>query len=87
MQKIYAPKKEDWKAILQRPTLAVDDIETTVNGIFQEINEAGDSAVKKFTKLFDKVVLNKVQVTSFEIEEATAKVSDCLLYTSPSPRD
>jgi len=43
MNKIYSPKKEDWKSVLERPTQTVSDIETTVNTIFNEVQKDGDA--------------------------------------------
>ena len=78
MNKIYNPKKEDWKAILKRPTQSVADIEDTVNGIFKEVAEGGDVVVNTYTKEFDKVSINSLLVLNEEIQEAKILVSDDL---------
>lgn len=70
MNKIYNPKKEDWKNVLKRPTQTVSDIEATVNTIFKEVSQEGDVVLKKYTTQFDKVVLKEFLVSSEEIEEA-----------------
>jgi histidinol dehydrogenase len=76
MNKIYNPKKETWQSILKRPTANFSDIEETVKGIFKEIQIKGDSAVVKYTSLFDGVSLENIEVTSEEINEAIKMVSD-----------
>ncbi len=78
MNKIYNPKKEDWKAILKRPTQSVADIEDTVNGIFKEVAKGGDVVVNAYTKEFDKVSINNLLVLNEEIQEAKILVSDDL---------
>ena len=75
MKTIRYPKKEDWKSILQRPTQTVDDIESTVNQIFGDVQRNGDKAIEKYTSMFDGVDLKSFQVTQEEIQEASNAVS------------
>lgn len=76
MKKIYNPAREEWPGILQRPTQTVEDIEATVSEIFSEIRAKGDTAVQKYTQLFDGVSFEELKVTAKEIEEATANVPE-----------
>ena len=76
MNKIYNPKKADWKDVLKRPTQTVADIEGLVNSIFEEVKTSGDSILKKYTQQFDKVALENMLVSEVEIEEAKTLVSD-----------
>ena len=76
MNKIYNPIKETWQSILKRPTANFSDIEETVKGIFKEIQTKGDSAVAKYTSLFDGISLENIEVSSGEINEAIKMVSD-----------
>lgn len=78
MQKIYNPRREDWKSVLQRPTQSVADIEDTVNTIFKEVKDNGDVTLKKYTEQFDKVFLNDLRVSAQEIEIAQRRVFDDL---------
>lgn len=75
MNKIYNPKKTDWKDVLKRPTQTVADIEDTVNTIFSEVEREGDSAVQKYTEKFDGVKLENRLVVEPEISEAANLVS------------
>ena len=70
------PKKEDWQSLLQRPTKTVNDIETTVNQIFDDVQKNGDTAVNKYTQLFDGVTLDTNLVSEEEIKAANNLVSD-----------
>jgi histidinol dehydrogenase len=76
MKIIINPSKKDWTKILQRPTKTVDDIENTVNQIFDDVQRNGDSAVHKYTALFDGVSLEDNSVSEEEIQEAIALVSE-----------
>ena len=75
MNKIINPSREDWAEILKRPTQTVADIEQTVNQIFDEIRTKGNSAVAKYTDLFDGIKLDNLLVTSQEIKDAKKEIS------------
>jgi histidinol dehydrogenase len=72
------PKKEDWSVLLQRPTQSVEDIEKTVNQIFQDVQLNGDFAVSKYTSKFDGVKLDEFIVSEEEIKEASKHISNPL---------
>jgi histidinol dehydrogenase len=74
MNKIYNPKREDWKDVLKRPTQSVDAIEDTVIAIFKEVKADGDSVLKKYTEKFDGAGLEDLKVTKAEIEAAKKQV-------------
>jgi histidinol dehydrogenase len=75
MKTIIYPSKKDWTQILERPTKTVDDIEKTVNQIFEDIHRNGNAAVQKYTDLFDGVSLENNIVSVEEIDEAITEVS------------
>ncbi|MFC4636162.1 histidinol dehydrogenase [Dokdonia ponticola] len=72
MNIIYNPAPSDWQEILMRPTQTVEDIEATVTDIFKEVKSKGDTAVAKYTAIFDGITLNTTVVSAQEIEAATA---------------
>ena len=76
MKTITNPQRKDWNTILQRPTKTVDDIEKTVNQIFDDVKLNGDIAIKKYTQKFDGVSLENTIVSEQEIQEAITLVSD-----------
>ena len=76
MNKIYNPNKESWSEILKRPTQTLDDIESTVYAVFNDVKGNWDAAISKYTTQFDKVQLDSLLVTKDEIEEAESLVSD-----------
>lgn len=75
MKKIYNPIKADWKDVLKRPTQTVADIEDTVNNIFYDVKQEGDSAIFRYTEKFDAVQLENILVSEAEISEAKEMVS------------
>ena len=75
MKVIKYPKKEDWSEILKRPTQTVNDIEATVNQIFEDVQRNGDAAISKYTSMFDGVKLDSTIVSNEEIQIANNAVS------------
>lgn len=78
MKVIKYPKKEDWSEILKRPTQTINDIEATVNQIFEDVQRNGDAAISKYTSMFDGVKLDSTIVSNKEIQIASNAVSDDL---------
>lgn len=75
MKIITNPDKLSWVTLLQRPTQSVDDIEQTVNQIFEEVKKKGDVAIAKYTSLFDGVELKSFDVSEKELTNAIKTVS------------
>ncbi|AEH02272.1 histidinol dehydrogenase [Lacinutrix sp. 5H-3-7-4] len=78
MRTISNPKQSTWLDILKRPTQTVNDIETTVTQIFEDVQRNGDQAVAKYTQLFDGVELTSNIVSTEEVELASSKISENL---------
>lgn len=78
MKTIINPDTNTWKSILKRPTQNVQDIEDTVNQIFQDVQKNGDIAVSKYTSVFDGVELETLQVSSEEINDAIVAIPEAL---------
>jgi len=78
MQVIKYPSREEWKTLLTRPvydsTLLFDSVQKVLN----EVRNKGDEAIKKYTKQFDNVTLESLEVTKDEIAEAEKLVSNNL---------
>jgi histidinol dehydrogenase len=75
MRKIYNPTKETWSTLLKRPTVAIEDIEMTVNEIFKEVKIKGDLALTKYTSLFDGIQLDSLTVSDADIKTSEKSVS------------
>ncbi|RFN58286.1 histidinol dehydrogenase [Marixanthomonas ophiurae] len=75
MEKVLNPDKSTWETLLKRPTQTVADIEKIVNEIFSEVKTKGDSAVLKYTQLFDGITPDTILVSGEEINQAVKSVS------------
>jgi histidinol dehydrogenase len=75
MKIIINPQQKDWKQILKRPALDNSSLEAKVADILRSVKSDGDDAVKKFTKQFDGVEVDQLQITETEISEAIAQIS------------
>lgn len=73
--KLIELNTKNWKSLLERPTKSVEDIENTVNEIFKDVAVNGDSAITRYTTIFDGVTLENTIVTQEEIDTATSMVS------------
>src|SRR5213595_2209219 len=75
MKTIRYPKKENWRGLLERPTLDTKFLERTTAKILADVQEHGDEALKFCARHFDKVELDEFLVTPEEFDEAEAYVS------------
>ena len=78
MQIIKNPKREDWSRVLLRPNKDVAELTSNVKDILKRVRIGGDTAVKEYELLFDKVSLDALQVTESEIEEAESHIGEDL---------
>ena len=76
MNKIYNPKQATWSTILKRPTKTIDDIELTVKEIFKEVQKKGDTAIAKYTSIFDGIFIENLEVSQAEISQASTSISN-----------
>ncbi|RAR46917.1 histidinol dehydrogenase [Flavobacterium lacus] len=75
MKKYKNPPQSQWSTLTQRPTQSFAEIEETVKAIFKEIQTKGDTAVAKYTSLFDGIKLDNFLVSENEIKEAEKQVA------------
>lgn len=69
------PTKEAWSELLLRPTLQTATLQQVVGDILKAVRTEGDAAVKRYEEQFDKVLLDSLQVTAQEMEEADKAVA------------
>ncbi len=75
MQLIKYPVREEWQQILKRPVFDTTTLFATVQEILEDVRKRGDKALKEITLHFDKVKLDKLEVTKEEIAEAETMIS------------
>lgn len=77
--KIYQyPNKSEWSDLCRRPKLTTKNLNELILKVFEAIQQNGDKAVNKFTKVYDKVALENLKVSKEEIVEAENLLSDQL---------
>ena len=75
MKKYIYPKTNEWEKLAERPTQSFKEIEETTKLIFKDIQTNGDSAVTKYTSVFDGVVIEDIVVSQSEFSEANQQIS------------
>ena len=75
MQVIKYPSREEWTSLLTRPTYDSTILFDSVQKVLDKVRNHGDKAIKEYTKQFDGVVLESIEVTKDELAEAEKLVS------------
>ncbi len=75
MKQFNNPLPKEWADLSSRPTSSYEDIEPLVASVFEDIKTEGDNAIKMYTRKFDKVNLNQIQVSEKEIAFGVTNVS------------
>ncbi len=78
MKIIENPARSKWSSLCQRPQIELEFLESAVKNILNRVRKSGDEALKEITLQFDKVSLDKIQVTQSEIDEAISIVPSSL---------
>ena len=75
--KVYRyPQQSVWSEILSRPHLDSQQLQATVSSVLSDVRQRGDEAVKDYEERFDHVRLQSLAVSSEEMAEAEALVSE-----------
>ncbi len=67
---ILYPKKNNWEKLIKRPSNRVAD-DKVIEKIFLDVKRDGDKALKYYTRLFDKVDLQRIVI---DVEKEVKKV-------------
>ena len=78
MQTFQYPDPKDYPEILARPVMDTSVLESRVQAILTDVRENGDSALRRYTRQFDNVVLEDIRATETELAGAADKVSASL---------
>ncbi len=73
------PKREQWEALLRRPTKDAAELETAVGEVLRRVREGGDEALRELEWRFDHVRLQDLAVSRQEMDEALKTVNPELL--------
>ena len=78
MKIIQYPQELEWDSLLKRPTQDFASLESDVKAIFEDIKQNGDSAVKKYTQLFDGIAIDELEVDKQSIANSEHNISSAL---------
>ena len=78
MNTVKYPKREEWAEFLRRPENDITELFDTARMVLDEVRKKGDSAVKRFTKMFDGIEIDDLLVSDTEIAEAEVNVPENL---------
>ena len=74
MKSLLNPSKKQWKEIIGRSSLDYSELEHTVQRVFEHVKKEGDSALKWYTRFYDKSEPKELKVTGKEFEQAEKQV-------------
>lgn len=69
------PDRKDWAALTRRPSLALNELFSTVENIYEDLQDRGMKALQEYTRKFDKVQLTDFKVTPKELSIAENEIS------------
>lgn len=78
MKIIVNPLQEALPELLQRPVMDHAALQTVVQGVLDAVRTGGDKAVASYTKQFDGVTIDDLQVSEAAINEATLSLEPAL---------
>lgn len=70
MKKFIYPTTNELKQALSRPALNALDLDNLVKGVFDDVRQNGDAAIRKYTLQFNKAEIDNFRVTEEEIKKA-----------------
>ena len=78
MEVFKYPNNNDWQTLCERPAFEQDSLNNLVSDILMDVKSNKDSALKKYSEKFDKVVLDSIEVTQSEIDFANNQINQDL---------
>lgn len=78
MKRIEFPSRSQWNELLQRPVIDTFTLQQQVKAVMDVVKQDGDKAVMQFTRQFDGVALNSLEITEVVINETIQLVPDNL---------
>lgn len=78
MKRIEFPSRSQWPALLQRPVIDTATLQQQVKGVMDVVKQDGDKAVLQFTRQFDGVQLEALEMSEDAIATAIQLVPDDL---------
>ena len=79
--------EEEFSSFLSQKNSIDADLVNSVKDIISSIRKNGDESLRSLSLRYDNHDVENFLLTEREIQASLAKIDNCLLYTSPSPRD
>ena len=74
MKTFIKPDKTDWREIIKRPRIPSDNLDNIVREVLNDVKNNGDQALRKYSKKFDSVDLENIQVPDDEIIQSEKNI-------------
>jgi len=75
------PSRNQWASLAKRPELELEYLGSTVKNILARVKKSGDQALKDFAGQYDKVLLENLQVSEKEFQNAITSLDPKLKVT------
>lgn len=72
------PQKEQWPELMKRPTMDLSQLGNLMAEVFAQVNSNGDKALYRYTKTYDGVELESLEVSKDEWEASIEEVPESL---------
>lgn len=76
MKRIDYPSRNEWPQLLQRPSFDPSGLNELVGDVLRNVQSRGDDAVREYGLKFDRVSLESLSVSDFEIADSENFISD-----------
>lgn len=70
--------REEWSQLTERPQSDISALHKNVKCVLKEVRKTGDKAIKKYTRKFDGVLLKEFYVSTKDMQEGIASLSENL---------
>jgi histidinol dehydrogenase len=87
LKRLHYNGTDDINTLLRRTDGGTSDIDAAVSDILNAVKQEGDAAVIEYTKKFDGVELNALEIQRGEIEAARGELDPALLVSLKKARD
>ena len=78
MKKIFHPNKKIWNELIIRPSINAKKLHEKVAQILENVRVNGDEAIRSYTKSFDDVDLQQIELNTITAKNETNEVSESI---------
>ena len=78
MKVLMNPTRSGWKDLCKRPEFDAQMLSEKVGKILSSVKQEGDTAIRRYTELFDKVKLDSIRISQREWKSCDTLLDDDL---------